>query len=109
MKMTGAEIFVKALEDLGVDIVFGYPGGAVLNIYDALFQNTKIRHLLVRHEQGGVHMADGYARASGKNGRAAGRERGEISGGLKLGGVLFRSHLRRPVPEYEDQAPARPP
>src|SRR3990172_3051928 len=68
MKMTGAEIFVKALEDLGVDIVFGYPGGAVLNIYDALFQNTKIRHLLVRHEQGGVHMADGYARASGKTG-----------------------------------------
>src|SRR3990170_122151 len=68
MKMTVAEIFVKALEDLGVDIVFGYPGGAVLNIYDALFQNTKIRHLLVRHEQGGVHMADGYARASGKTG-----------------------------------------
>ena len=68
MKMTGAEMFVKALEDLGVDVVFGYPGGAVLNIYDALFQNTKVRHLLVRHEQGGVHMADGYARASGKTG-----------------------------------------
>ena len=66
--MTGAEMFVKALEDLGVDVVFGYPGGAVLNIYDALFQNTKVRHLLVRHEQGGVHMADGYARASGKTG-----------------------------------------
>ncbi|HEU5361680.1 MAG TPA: biosynthetic-type acetolactate synthase large subunit, partial [Candidatus Deferrimicrobiaceae bacterium] len=66
--MTGAEIFVKALEDLGVDVVFGYPGGAVLNIYDALFQNTKVRHLLVRHEQGAVHMADGYARASGKTG-----------------------------------------
>ncbi|MDH3383695.1 MAG: biosynthetic-type acetolactate synthase large subunit, partial [Deltaproteobacteria bacterium] len=68
MKMTGAEIFVKALEDLGVDVVFGYPGGAVLNIYDVLFQSTKVRHLLVRHEQGGVHMADGYARASGKTG-----------------------------------------
>ncbi len=68
MKMTGADIFVRALEDLGVDVVFGYPGGAVLNIYDSLFQNTKIRHLLVRHEQGGVHMADGYARASGKTG-----------------------------------------
>ncbi|MGA6992745.1 MAG: biosynthetic-type acetolactate synthase large subunit [Candidatus Deferrimicrobiaceae bacterium] len=66
--MTGAEMFVKALEDLGVDVVFGYPGGAVLNIYDALFENTKVRHLLVRHEQGGVHMADGYARASGKTG-----------------------------------------
>ncbi len=61
-------MFVKALEDLGVDVVFGYPGGAVLNIYDALFQNTRVRHLLVRHEQGGVHMADGYARASGKTG-----------------------------------------
>ncbi len=68
MKMTGADIFVKVLGDMGVDVVFGYPGGAVLNIYDALFQNTKVRHLLVRHEQGGVHMADGYARASGKTG-----------------------------------------
>ncbi len=66
--MTGADIFVKVLGDMGVDVVFGYPGGAVLNIYDALFQNTKVRHLLVRHEQGGVHMADGYARASGKTG-----------------------------------------
>src|SRR5512145_1012885 len=68
MKMTGAEIFVKALGDMGVDVVFGYPGGSVLNIYDALFQNTKVRHILVRHEQGAVHMADGYARASGKTG-----------------------------------------
>ena len=70
VKMTGAEIFVKALGDLGVDVVFGYPGGSVLNIYDALFQNTKVRHILVRHEQGAVHMADGYARASGRTGVA---------------------------------------
>jgi acetolactate synthase-1/2/3 large subunit len=68
MQMTGAEIFVKALTDLGVDVVFGYPGGAVLNIYDALFQHTKIRHMLCRHEQGAVHMADGFARASGRTG-----------------------------------------
>ncbi|OGP77481.1 MAG: acetolactate synthase, large subunit, biosynthetic type [Deltaproteobacteria bacterium RBG_16_64_85] len=68
MKMTGAEIFVKALADLGVDVVFGYPGGAVLHIYDELFKNTKVRHYLTRHEQGAVHMADGYARASGKTG-----------------------------------------
>ncbi len=68
MKMTGAEIFVKALADLGVDVVFGYPGGAVLHIYDELFKNTKVRHFLTRHEQGAVHMADGYARASGKTG-----------------------------------------
>ncbi len=68
MQMTGAEILIKALADLGVDVVFGYPGGAVLNIYDALFQNTKVKHMLCRHEQGAVHMADGYARASGKTG-----------------------------------------
>jgi len=68
VKLTGAEIFVKALAELGVDVVFGYPGGAVLHIYDELFKNTKVRHLLTRHEQGAVHMADGYARASGKTG-----------------------------------------
>ena len=68
MKMTGAEIFVKALTDLGVEVVFGYPGGAVLHIYDELFKSTKLRHLLTRHEQGTVHMADGFARASGKTG-----------------------------------------
>ncbi len=68
MQMTGAEIFVKALADLGVDVVFGFPGGAVLNIYDALFRNTRVRHVLCRHEQGAVHMADGYARASGRTG-----------------------------------------
>ena len=68
MQMSGAEIFVKTLADLGVDTVFGYPGGAVLNIYDALFQHPRIRHVLCRHEQGAVHMADGYARASGKTG-----------------------------------------
>jgi acetolactate synthase-1/2/3 large subunit len=68
MQMTGAEILIKALGDLGVDVVFGYPGGAVLNIYDVLFQHTKVKHMLCRHEQGAVHMADGYARASGKTG-----------------------------------------
>jgi acetolactate synthase-1/2/3 large subunit len=68
MQMTGAEIFVRTLADLGVEVVFGYPGGAVLNIYDALFQHTKVKHMLCRHEQGAVHMADGYARASGRTG-----------------------------------------
>ncbi|HEY3488625.1 MAG TPA: biosynthetic-type acetolactate synthase large subunit [Candidatus Deferrimicrobiaceae bacterium] len=68
MKLTGAEIFVKGLADLGVDVIFGYPGGSVINIYDELFKNTKVRHLLPRHEQGAVHMADGFARASGKVG-----------------------------------------
>lgn len=66
--MTGAEIVVQALIDMGVDTVFGYPGGAVLPIYDAIFQQNKIRHILVRHEQGATHAAEGYARSTGKPG-----------------------------------------
>jgi acetolactate synthase-1/2/3 large subunit len=67
-KMTGAKMVVQALKDQGVDTVFGYPGGAVLPIYDEIFQQNDIRHYLVRHEQGAVHMAEGYARATGKPG-----------------------------------------
>mgnify|MGYP005812977041 CR=1 FL=1 len=67
-EMTGAEIVIKALVDQGVDTIFGYPGGAVLPIYDALFQQNRIRHILVRHEQGAVHAAEGYARSTGKPG-----------------------------------------
>ncbi|HZB62205.1 MAG TPA: acetolactate synthase 3 large subunit [Microvirga sp.] len=66
--MTGAEMVVRALQDQGVDTIFGYPGGAVLPIYDAMFQQDKVRHVLVRHEQGAVHAAEGYARSSGKPG-----------------------------------------
>ena len=66
--MAGAEILLKALEDEGVEVVFGYPGGAVLPIYDALFKNNKIKHILVRHEQAAVHAAEGYARSTGKTG-----------------------------------------
>ncbi|MSP82008.1 MAG: acetolactate synthase 3 large subunit [Alphaproteobacteria bacterium] len=66
--MTGAEIVIKALVDQGVDVIFGYPGGAVLPIYDALFQQDKVRHILVRHEQGAMHAAEGYARSTGKVG-----------------------------------------
>ena len=68
MIMPGAEVLLKALEDEGVEVVFGYPGGAVLPIYDALFKNNKIRHILVRHEQAAVHAAEGYARSTGKTG-----------------------------------------
>jgi acetolactate synthase-1/2/3 large subunit len=68
--MTGAEIVVRALIDQGVTDMFGYPGGAVLPIYDALFQQTTIRHILVRHEQGAGHAAEGYARATGRPGVA---------------------------------------
>ena len=66
--MTGAEIVLQALVDQGVDVIFGYPGGAVLPIYDALFDQDRFRHILVRHEQGAVHAAEGYARSTGKPG-----------------------------------------
>ncbi|HWK36818.1 acetolactate synthase 3 large subunit [Sphingomonas sp.] len=65
---SGADILVEALCDLGVEVVFGYPGGAVLPIYDALFKQKKIRHILVRHEQAATHAAEGYARSTGKPG-----------------------------------------
>ena len=68
--MTGAEMVIQALVDNGVDTIFGYPGGAVLPIYDALFQQKKIRHILVRHEQAALHAAEGYARSTGKVGCA---------------------------------------
>lgn len=67
-QMTGAKMVVQALKDQGVEVVFGYPGGAVLPIYDEIFQQNDIRHILVRHEQGAVHMAEGYARSTGKPG-----------------------------------------
>ena len=69
-QMTGAAMVVKALKDQGVDVVFGYPGGAVLPIYDEIFQQNDIKHILVRHEQGAIHMAEGYARSTGKVGVA---------------------------------------
>ncbi len=67
-RTTGAEVILKALVDQGVDVIFGYPGGAVLPIYDALFKQNSIRHVLVRHEQAAVHAAEGYARSTGKVG-----------------------------------------
>ena len=69
-QMTGAKMVVQALKDQGVDTVFGYPGGAVLPIYDEIFQQNSIQHVLVRHEQGAVHAAEGYARSTGKPGVA---------------------------------------
>ncbi|MGB9368594.1 MAG: acetolactate synthase 3 large subunit [Xanthobacteraceae bacterium] len=67
-EMTGAEMVIQALLDQGVEYVFGYPGGAVLPIYDAMFQQDKLKHILVRHEQGAGHAAEGYARSTGKVG-----------------------------------------
>ena len=69
MRLTGAEILTECLKEHGVDTVFGFPGGAVLNIYDALYKaQGEIRHILTSHEQGAAHAADGYARATGKTG-----------------------------------------
>ncbi len=68
MELTGAEIFVRCLRDEGVEYVFGYPGGALLHIYDALYKQDAVKHILTRHEQGAAHAADGYARSSGKPG-----------------------------------------
>ncbi|WP_347257954.1 acetolactate synthase 3 large subunit [Methylocaldum sp.] len=68
MDLSGAEILVQSLKDEGVEYIFGYPGGAVLHIYDALFRQDDVKHILVRHEQGATHAADGYARSTGKPG-----------------------------------------
>ncbi|HEX5537483.1 MAG TPA: acetolactate synthase 3 large subunit [Sphingobium sp.] len=67
-EMSGADILLQCLVDLGVEVVFGYPGGAVLPIYDAIYNHPTIKHVLVRHEQGATHMAEGYARSTGKPG-----------------------------------------
>ncbi|MEQ8250485.1 MAG: thiamine pyrophosphate-binding protein, partial [Oceanibaculum nanhaiense] len=67
-EMSGAAQLLRALEDQGVEVIFGYPGGAVLPIYDEIFKNNRIRHILVRHEQAAVHAAEGYARSTGKTG-----------------------------------------
>ena len=69
MKLNGSEIIVECLKEQGVDTVFGYPGGAILNVYDALYKHSdEITHILTSHEQGAAHAADGYARATGKVG-----------------------------------------
>ncbi len=70
MQLSGAEITIRCLEEEGVEYIFGYPGGAVLFIYDALFQQDKVKHILVRHEQAALHAADAYARATGRPGVA---------------------------------------
>ena len=68
MELSGAEIVVRTLKDEGVEFIFGYPGGAVLHLYDALFRQDDVKHVLVRHEQAATHSADGYARATGRPG-----------------------------------------
>ena len=70
MELTGAQIFIECLKKEGVTHLFGYPGGAVLYIYDAIYQQDDIQHILARHEQGAVHAAEGYAKANNKPGVA---------------------------------------
>ena len=77
-RLSGAQALMRSLQEEGVEIIFGYPGGAALHMYDALFQQQAIQHILVRHEQGAVHAADGYARATGKPGVAL------VTSGLSL-------------------------
>ena len=67
-RLSGGDMLIRALHDEGVEYIFGYPGGAALHIYDAIFRQQEIEHILVRHEQAATHMADGYARATGRPG-----------------------------------------
>ena len=66
MQLTGSQVIIECLKEQGVDTVFGYPGGAILNVYDELYKHPEIRHVLTSHEQGASHAADGYARSTGK-------------------------------------------
>ena len=68
MELSGADILCRSLAEEGVKYLFGYPGGAVLHIYDAIYKQDKVEHILVRHEQAATHAADGYARSTGKTG-----------------------------------------
>ena len=94
MKLTGAKILMSVLQEEGVDTIFGYPGGAVIDIYDELVK-TDITHILVRHEQGAVHAADGYARASGKVGVCEGPSGGGAT--YILPGVVEANESSIPV------------
>ena len=107
MRINGSEILIECLKEQGVDTVFGYPGGAVLNIYDALYRHShEIRHILTAHEQGAVHAADGYARASGRVGvciatsgpGATNLVTGIATAMLLVGTLLLAQHTLRTKP-----------
>ena len=98
MQLNGAEIVIECLKEQGVDTVFGYPGGAILNVYDALYEHSnEIRHILTSHEQGAAHAADGYARATGKVGvcLATSGPGATKSGDRELGNGLYGFHSGR--------------
>ena len=102
MLCTGARILLESLKREGVDLFFGYPGGAVIDIYDELSNHPDLRHILVRHEQGAVHAADGYARACGKVGVCL-----ATSGPGATNTVTGIAHVRRNFVEAEGNDPPR--
>ena len=103
--MSGAEIVLRALADQKIEHVFGYPGGAVLPIYDEFFQQDKVKHILVRHEQGATHMAEGYARSTGKVGVALATSG---PGATNCASVRPVTQLVAPGPEVANATPHRP-
>ena len=104
MILNGSQIFVEVLAEQGVDTIFGYPGGAVLNLYDELYKNSdRIRHILTAHEQGASHAADGYARATGRtgvvlatSGPGGHRHRHRLYG-QRADGCLYRKRCHQPA------------
>ncbi len=102
--MTGAQSVVRSLEEAGVDVVFGIPGGAVLPVYDPLLDSRKVRHILVRHEQGAGHAATGYAQASGRVGVCMATSG---PGATNLVTPIADAHMDS-VPLVADHRPGRP-
>ena len=97
-QQSGADVLLRALRDQGVEVIFGYPGGAVLPIYDAIFQQNSIRHILVRHEQAAVHAAEGYARSTGKVGVVLEANQ-PLPKSDSVFEVFFQRGLKRVVPQ----------
>ena len=100
-EMSGAEITMRCLQEEGVEFVFGYPGGAILPIYDEMFKQDKVKHILVRHEQAAVHGADGYARSTGEGGRGD----GDLRSGTDQCGHRDRYRLHGFHPAGDHQRP----
>lgn len=100
MQLTGSEIIIECLKEQGVDTVFGYPGGTILNVYDALYKHSdEIHHVLTSHEQGASHAADGYARATGRVGVCM-----ATSGGSNQSGNRYRDSPYGFYPDGSDHS-----
>ena len=98
MQLTGAQIVIECLKEQGVDTIFGYPGGAILNVYDELYKHkNEIRHVLTSHEQGASHAADGYARSTGKVGVCFATS-GPGATNLVTGKTVFRRSILQELP-----------